>query len=56
LRSAWDLQDEVRELQRSRRSQQRVVKLCRNDTALAAKVNDFAQRLGFSDKDSRGHG
>eukprot|EP00434_Breviolum_minutum_P033586 symbB.v1.2.029722.t2/scaffold3287.1/size59763/9 len=45
-------EDEVRELQRSRRSQQRVVKLCRNDTALAAKVNDFAQRLGFSDKET----
>ena len=46
-------QDDVRDFQRLRRSQQRVAKLCRNDAVLVGKVNDFAQRLGFKEKDTR---
>jgi len=45
-------EDDVRDFQRLRRSQQRVVKLCRNDAVLVGKVNDFAQRLGFKEKET----
>ena len=43
-------QDEIRELRGARLAQQQLLKICRNDTALAEKVKGFANKLGLKEK------
>lgn len=50
------LQDEIRELRSARVAQQQLLKICRNDTALAEKVNGFANKLGLKEKAARAWG
>lgn len=44
-------EDEIRELRSARVAQQQLLKICRNDTALAEKVNGFANKLGLKEKE-----
>ena len=37
-------------------AQQQLLKICRNDTALAKKVNGFANKLGLKEKATPLHG
>ena len=43
-------QDEIRELRGVRLAQQQLLKICRNDAALAEKVKGFANKLGLKEK------
>ena len=50
------MQDEIRELRSARVAQQQLLKICRNDTALAEKVNGFANKVGLKEKAARAWG